>query len=1854
MAMVPVQANTETQGLGIGQIDVLDSVVAVPLAQAGLISLLAFSSWATGNGYPAGAIVSVGPSYYLATVAIPGTVGNPANDTSGQWRVINQPISLVIPHGIIPVVTLDGPLQTVAPPAASGALPAVIINPAIVGSGTVGSLLIVTNGQWTNTPGDYGFQWLRNGQVIPGQTNDYYTTVNADLGTTLTVVVNAINNNGSSQATTAGLVVTGAAAGVPGVPTGVTAAAGLNQATVLFTAPASTGGAPVNGYVVSASTGQTVTGASSPIVVTGLAAGVAVTFTVRASNSAGIGGASAPSSAIVPTGTASPVFTAASPPAGSVGQFYSYTFAASGFPAPTFALASGSFPVGLTLNGTTGVLSGTPTTTATSTFAVSATNTSGPPVTSSTVSVVIGTGPPVLSFTTLTVNSLVSTTTGTFTNSPTSFNYAWNRNGSPIGGADGTSNPYTVQTADLGTTLTVTVTAVSVANGNQTATSAGVLIPSAPVFTADTPTSTATVGQAYSYTYTATGMPAPTFALASGSFPAGVTLNATTGVLSGTPSATSLYTFTVSATNAGGTVVSGTSNITVTAGTTPAFTASSPALTATVGLAYTYTFTASGTPAPVFSVSSGSAPPGLTLNPTTGVLAGVPTTPLTATFSVAATNAAGAVTAGPFSIVVSAQAPTVGVPVIGSAPVITGMASQGNVLSATDGTWTNTPASWSFQWNRNGSPISGATGTVTTGTITYTVQPADVGTTVTVSVQAINSTGTSIASTSAGVVIAGASATAPLFTNDAPGGGTVGVPYSYDFNASGTPAPTFAVTSGTLPAGVTINATTGVISGTPTTAQTATFVITASNSAGSVPTPSLNVVVAAPVVGVPALNIGHAGQALANYPFLEAITGVNYPALHVFAASYSSWADFTTASTNLAFLNTPGDRYDQWVAAGSGLNLLVSAGMIPTNLGVVVTPTALGCLTTAGIGTFTAVFDPAWPTTGSFQLQVNDTTGELITCTLGTGTTVNVTARGVAGSAAVIHTAAATVSFDWRVPAAAGAYNANWAAFGSALVAAGVPNTILRIGHQANSPARGWFVGSFASQQANWAAYYRQIVATLDAINTANFSYVFNVMGGVGSISPANFYPGGEFTDAIGVDQMDMTVAPYVGAGGQQWATILNGQGPCGLGAVAAFAVSQGKTMEVGEWGPIVTTANGFGDDPGYVNNMAQLFNGIAPPSWAGGSVPDVAYQSLYNPLVVTTPLATPVVVQKSGGIGSSGITHTSLATTLPAVTTGNTIIAFVNTSGATVTGMAGAGATWTQLYAPTGLGSPIAIWCGTGYATSGTTQTITATFSAATFPAIQAIEVSGLGSGVPAISVAGAVTTGTGTTVTAPTVTPAAINSLLVSWMVGGSAFTGTASSGWTPLGDSANSAGGYLIDATAGPFTLSWTLSASAAWQAVAMAFSPGGGAGVTTVTGANVDNIATFPNSLAAYQAAFAIPNPTTVAPEFTSGPPPIGGVGAPYLYVVTATGSPSITKTGTLPAGLTLSGGTVSGTPTTAGTSSVTFTATNAIGSTTTASLAFVVTASGAVAPAFTASTPPGAVVGTPYAYTFKCSGTFPTFTISSGTLPPWFTLGTNGVLYGTANAPGSFSFDVTATNSAGTTTVALTLAITATTGVIPVYGANLMVTGSSAVGGVLTTTLGSFTGTPNVYTYQWCRNAVPIAGASGVAAAGVAITYTVGTADVGTVITSTVTAGNATGTSPAAISNPIIVPGTAAVGGVPVFVAQSPPAAPLGDPYAYQFAATGGISSWSISSGSPPPGLTLNPVSGLLSGVPTAPGGTFTFVVLASNSFGSTASNSLAISATETAPVVVTPPAINDLSPVVGETINVTAIPGTWS
>jgi len=122
-------------------------------------------------------------------------------------------------------------------------------------------------------------------------------------GTSYKFATTATNSAGTSTSSVASSAVT--PAGKPSIVTGVSATASNASATVRFTAPATTGGAPIASYTVTASTGQTCVITPlfpDPLVcnVTGLTNGTPVTFAVQANNGAYTSDSSTATIAITP------------------------------------------------------------------------------------------------------------------------------------------------------------------------------------------------------------------------------------------------------------------------------------------------------------------------------------------------------------------------------------------------------------------------------------------------------------------------------------------------------------------------------------------------------------------------------------------------------------------------------------------------------------------------------------------------------------------------------------------------------------------------------------------------------------------------------------------------------------------------------------------------------------------------------------------------------------------------------------------------------------------------------------------------------------------------------------------------------------------------------------------------------------------------------------------------------------------------------------------------------------------------------------------------------------------------------------------------------------------------------------------------------------------------------------------------------------------------------------------------------------------------------------------------------------------------------------------------------------------
>lgn len=329
-----------------------------------------------------------------------------------------------------------------------------------------------------------------------------------------------------------------------------------------------------------------------------------------------------------------PVIASADTASGTTGAPFSYQIAA--INSPTAFNATG-LPSDLSVNTTTGLITGTPSATGVWTIALSATNSHG----TGTATLALTVNPPAPVITSAT--TVTGTAGSTFSyqiaasNAPTSYTATNLPDGLSVNATTGAITG----TPQFPGFWKAPISATN-AGGTATATLSLTIAPIPPVITSPL-TATATVGVSFTYyilvantatSITATGLPA------------GLTENTTSGIISGTPTATGVSTITLTATNSAGT---DTKTLTLTVNAMPALPViTSPiTATATAGAAFSYQINASNSPTaysatgmPVFGGSNG-----LSINTVSGLITGTPNIAGVYPFTIGATNAAGTGTA---------------------------------------------------------------------------------------------------------------------------------------------------------------------------------------------------------------------------------------------------------------------------------------------------------------------------------------------------------------------------------------------------------------------------------------------------------------------------------------------------------------------------------------------------------------------------------------------------------------------------------------------------------------------------------------------------------------------------------------------------------------------------------------------------------------------------------------------------------------------------------------------------------------------------------------------------------------------------------------------------------------------------------------------------------------------------------------------------------------------------------------------------------------------------------------------------------------------------------------------------------
>jgi hypothetical protein len=183
----------------------------------------------------------------------------------------------------------------------------------------------------------------------------------------------------------------------------------------------------------------------------------------------------------------------------------------------------------------------------------------------------------------------------------------------------------------------------------------------------------------------------------------------------------------------------------------------------------------------------------------------------------------------------------------------------------------------------------------------------------------------------------------------------------------------------------------------------------------------------------------------------------------------------------------------------------------------------------------------------------------------------------------------------WEQSCAAGDFDSYATLLGQNLVAAGLQNTVIRLGAEMNGPWENDYMGTTAQEQGLWATCFANEVTAMRQASGENFLFVWNPNACYQNVPFANYYPGNAYVDIMGLDLYDQGCdAPSTALTFSQLAAE-----PGGLDSFKAFASAQGKPISFPEWGLVSSPA---GDDPGYIDGIGSTVeNG------------DVAFQEYFD-----------------------------------------------------------------------------------------------------------------------------------------------------------------------------------------------------------------------------------------------------------------------------------------------------------------------------------------------------------------------------------------------------------------------------------------------------------------------------------------------------------------------------------------------------------------------------------------------------------------------------------------------------------------
>jgi hypothetical protein len=539
--------------------------------------------------------------------------------------------------------------------------------------------------------------------------------------------------------------------------------------------------------------------------------------------------------------------TTTSLPAGNIGAVYGQPVqTVGGFGPLTFSIVpgTGTLPPGFNLNATTGAISGTATATGTFPFTIRVADTSGQLDTQAFSIRIDPSSPPGIATTSLPAGTLSRPYNQQLQATAGIGALTWSISGSlppgltivpPPTGPSVTISGTPTSQGTFPFTVRVTDTLGQFATR---AFSITINLPASPNITITT-LPAGTINQTYNQAVLATGTAPLTFSIVSpgtGTLPPGLALSASTGTITGMPTATGTFPFTVRVADSFGQTDTQALSILVRTDNPPQIVP--PSLpSGTVGVPYgpTTLQATGGIGTLTWSISVGSLPPGLTGLPSTGssvTISGTPTSPGTFPFTVRVTDSLGQSDTRALSIIINPPPP------LNITPTSLPGGSIGQTYNQPLAAGGIAPLTWSILPGTGNLPaglnLDQTTGVISgtpilpAGTSNFTVRVAD-------AVGQVDTQALSITISLFNV---------PNITTTTLPGGTVGQPYSQPVVATGgIGALTWSISAGTLPQGLNINPINGVISGTPTNAETANFTVRVADTLSQSDTQDLSIIV---------------------------------------------------------------------------------------------------------------------------------------------------------------------------------------------------------------------------------------------------------------------------------------------------------------------------------------------------------------------------------------------------------------------------------------------------------------------------------------------------------------------------------------------------------------------------------------------------------------------------------------------------------------------------------------------------------------------------------------------------------------------------------------------------------------------------------------------------------------------------------------------------------------------------------------------------------------------------------------------------------------------------------------------------